>query len=197
MEMDQATDPFELFTLWLDEATITEPNDANAMALATATATGVPSVRIVLLKAIDRQGCVFYTNLDSRKGHELASNPHAALCFHWKSLRRQIRIDGTVAPVAAAEADAYFRSRPRDSRIGAWASDQSRPLDARATLLERIAAAEARFPGEDVPCPPHWSGFRLVPQRFEFWCDRPFRLHDRLVFSAGSDQRWLRTWLYP
>jgi pyridoxamine 5'-phosphate oxidase len=197
MAMDQASDPFELFTLWFDEATTTEPSDANAMALATATATGIPSVRIVLLKAIDRQGCVFYTNLLSRKGHELASNPQASLCFHWKTLRRQIRIDGTVTPVAADEADAYFRSRSRDSRIGAWASDQSRPLESRATLTRRIAEAEARFPGADVPRPPHWSGYRLKPERFEFWCDRPFRLHDRLVFSAGPAESWLRTWLFP
>jgi pyridoxamine 5'-phosphate oxidase len=196
MDMAQATDPFELFQLWFDEARISEPNDANAMALATATASGIPSVRIVLLKAIDQHGCVFYTNTESRKGNELASNPVASLCFHWKSLRRQVRIAGTVAPVTPAEADAYFRSRPRDSRIGAWASDQSRPLDSRAALEARIAEIEARFPGDEVPRPSHWSGYRLAPGRFEFWHDRPFRLHDRIVFSAGPEG-WIRSRLYP
>ena len=196
MEMDQATDPFELFQLWFDEARISEPNDANAMALATATASGIPSVRIVLLKAIDQHGCVFYTNIESRKGNELASNPVASVCFHWKSLRRQVRIAGTVTPVAPAEADDYFRSRPRDSRIGAWASDQSRPLESRATLEARIAEVDARFSGDDVPRPSHWSGYRLVPGQFEFWHDRPFRLHDRIVFSAGPDG-WIRSRLYP
>jgi pyridoxamine 5'-phosphate oxidase len=196
MEMDQATDPFELFQLWFDEARISEPSDANAMALATATASGIPSVRIVLLKAIDQHGCVFYTNIESRKGNDLASNPVASLCFHWKSLRRQVRIAGTVTPVTPAEADDYFHSRPRDSRIGAWASDQSRPLDCRATLEARIAEVEARFSGDDVPRPSHWSGYRLLPGQFEFWHDRPFRLHDRIVFSAGPDG-WIRSRLYP
>jgi pyridoxamine 5'-phosphate oxidase len=196
MEMDQATDPFELFALWFEEAKVTEPNDANAMALATATASGAPSVRIVLLKGVDAHGFTFYTNTASRKGRELAANPLAALCFHWKSLRRQIRIEGAMAPVAAEDADRYFRSRPRDSRIGAWASDQSRPLDARATLEARIAAFETQFPDEDVPRPPHWSGYRLTPERFEFWHDRPFRLHDRIVFSA-SEGGWTRSRLYP
>jgi pyridoxamine 5'-phosphate oxidase len=196
MEMDQATDPFELFQLWFDEARISEPSDANAVALATATASGIPSVRIVLLKKIDQHGCVFYTNIESRKGNDLAINPVASLCFHWKSLRRQVRIAGTVTPVTAAEADDYFRSRPRDSRIGAWASDQSRPLDSRATLEARIAEVEARFSGDDVPRPSNWSGYRLLPGQFEFWHDRPFRLHDRIVFSAGPDG-WIRSRLYP
>lgn len=196
MEPDQAIDPFELFMLWYDEAKAAEPNDANAMALATATPTGLPSVRIVLLKAIDPRGCVFYTNIESRKGQELASNPQAALCFHWKSLRRQIRIEGRVEPVAAAEADAYFQSRPRDSRIGSWASAQSRPLASRAELEARVAAAEARFAGTEVPRPPFWPGWRLVPSSFEFWHDRPFRLHDRIVFTAAPDG-WVRSRLYP
>jgi pyridoxamine 5'-phosphate oxidase len=196
MEPDQAIDPFELFRLWYGEAKEAEPNDANAMALATATPTGLPSVRIVLLKAIDPHGCVFYTNIESRKGQELASNPRAALCFHWKSLRRQIRIEGRVELVSADEADAYFQSRPRDSRIGTWASDQSRPLASRAELDARVAAAEARFAGAEVPRPPYWPGWRLVPSSFEFWQDRPFRLHDRIVFTAAPDG-WVRSRLYP
>ena len=196
MEMDQATDPFALFAQWFEDAQRSEPNDPNAMALATATASGVPSVRIVLLKGYDSQGFVFYTNTESRKGHELAANPAASLCFHWKSLRRQIRIDGRVAPVTASEADAYFAGRPRDSRIGAWASDQSRPLDTRDVLEARIARYDAEFPGEPVPRPPHWSGYRLAPARFEFWHDRPFRLHDRITFTADPGG-WSRARLYP
>jgi pyridoxamine 5'-phosphate oxidase len=196
MEMEQATEPFELFGLWFETAKTTEPNDANAMALATATPSGAPAVRMVLLKGIDQRGLVFYTDIGSRKGNELASNPQASVCFHWKSLRRQIRIAGRVSPVAAAEADAYFLTRPRDSRIGAWASAQSRPLASRAALEKRIAAVEARFAGEEVPRPPHWSGYRLVPDWFEFWHDRPFRLHDRIVFSAGAEG-WTRSRLYP
>ena len=196
MEMDQATDPFALFALWFEDAQRSEPNDPNAMALATATASGAPSVRIVLLKGHDSQGFVFYTNTASRKGDELAANPAASLCFHWKSLRRQIRIDGSVAPVTASEADAYFASRPRDSRIGAWASDQSRPLDTRGALEARIAQYDAKFPGDAVPRPPHWSGYRLAPARFEFWHDRPFRLHDRITFTADPDG-WSRARLYP
>ena len=196
MEMDQATDPFALFALWFEDAQRSEPNDPNAMALATATASGAPSVRIVLLKGHDSQGFVFYTNTASRKGDELAANPAASLCFHWKSLRRQIRIDGSVAPVTASEADAYFASRPRDSRIGAWASDQSRPLDTRGALEARIARYDAEFPGDAVPRPPHWSGYRLAPARFEFWHDRPFRLHDRITFTADPDG-WSRARLYP
>ena len=196
MEMDQATDPFALFALWFEDAQRSEPNDPNAMALATATASGAPSVRIVLLKGHDSQGFVFYTNTASRKGDELAANPAASLCFHWKSLRRQIRIDGSVAPVTASEADAYFASRPRDSRIGAWASDQSRPLDTRGALEARIAQYDAKFPGDAVPRPPHWSGYRLAPARFEFWHDRPFRLHDRITFTADPGG-WSRARLYP
>jgi pyridoxamine 5'-phosphate oxidase len=196
MEMDQATDPFALFALWFEDAERSEPNDPNAMALATATASGLPSVRIVLLKGHDARGFVFYTNTQSRKGEELAANPAASLCFHWKSLRRQIRIDGRVTPVTAEEADAYFASRPRDSRIGAWASDQSRPLESRAGLEARIAHYDARFAGDAVPRPAHWSGYRLAPARFEFWHDRPFRLHDRITFTAGAGG-WTRARLYP
>ena len=196
MEMDQATDPFELFDHWFAEAQASEPNDPNAMALATASPSGAPSVRIVLLKGVDRHGFVFYTNTASRKGDELAANPRAALDFHWKSLRRQIRIEGSVTPVGSQEADAYFRSRPRDSRIGAWASDQSRPLDTRGALEARIAQYDAKFPGDAVPRPPLWSGYRLAPARFEFWHDRPFRLHDRITFTADPGG-WSRARLYP
>ena len=196
MDMAQATDPFELFDHWFTEAKAAEPNDPNAMALATASPSGLPSVRVVLLKGFDRHGFVFYTNTASRKGDELAANPQAALNFHWKSLRRQIRLEGSVTPVGAEEADAYFSSRPRDSRIGAWASDQSRPLTERAVLEAKIRELDAQYPGESVPRPPHWSGYRLVPRYFEFWHDRPFRLHDRIVFTAEGTG-WVRSRLYP
>jgi pyridoxamine 5'-phosphate oxidase len=190
------TDPFALFRSWMAEAERTEPNDPNAMTLATATADGIPAARIVLLKGIDDQGFVFYTNTQSRKGEELAANPRAALLFHWKSLRRQIRVEGSVGPVTPAEADAYFASRPRISRLGAWASDQSRTLPARADLERRLAEQEARFPEDHVPRPPHWSGYRLSPARFEFWQDMPYRLHDRTIFTrAGSG--WETGKLFP
>lgn len=199
--MENAQDPFELFQRWLAEAEKTEVNDANAMSVATVDAEGRPSVRIVLLKKYDAEGFVFFTNFESRKGEELKGNPNAALCFHWKSLRRQVRIDGTARPVSDAEADAYFASRPRDSRIGAWASIQSRPLDKRETFEERIREFDARYPGENVPRPPHWSGFRIVPRRIEFWQDQAFRLHERVVFNAekgiGVETVWSREWLYP
>ncbi len=178
-------DPFALFAAWLAEAEKTEINDPNGMALATATPGGIPSVRMVLLKGFDPAGFVFYTNTESRKSEELAANPRAALLFHWKSLRRQIRVEGSVAPVAAAEADAYFATRPRLSRLGAWASDQSRPLESRAVLEARLAAAERRFPDAAIPRPPHWSGWRLAPERFEYWQDMPYRLHDRVVFEPA------------
>jgi pyridoxamine 5'-phosphate oxidase len=194
--MAEATDPFQLFESWFADAKAAEPNDANAMTLATATPDGAPSARIVLLKGRDAQGFVFYTNLESRKGGELAANPRAALCFHWKSLLRQIRIEGPVEPVSAAEADAYFAGRPRDSRIGAWASSQSRPLASRAVFEAEIARYDALYPGEAVPRPPHWSGYRLLPSRFEFWHDRPFRLHDRLIFTPGATG-WAIERLYP
>jgi pyridoxamine 5'-phosphate oxidase len=189
-------DPFALFHTWMTEAEASEPNDPNAMTLATATPDGWPSARMVLLKGWDRDGFVFYTNLESRKGGELAANGQVALLFHWKSLRRQIRIEGRAAPVSAAEADAYFESRPRLSRLGAWASDQSRVLPGRATLAGRVAALELKYAVGAIPRPPHWSGFRVAPAAFEFWRDMPFRLHDRTVFvpDAGA---WRSEKLYP
>jgi pyridoxamine 5'-phosphate oxidase len=195
-EMDEASDPYDLFDRWYAEAKASEPADPNAMALATTTPDGFPSVRIVLLKGLDRQGFVFYTNVESRKGGELHANPRAALCFHWKSLKRQVRIEGPVTPATEAEADAYFASRHRDSRIGAWASKQSRPLDARATFEARIREYDAKYPGEAVPRPPFWGGFRVTPSRIEFWQDREFRLHDRLVFTPEGDG-WATERLYP
>jgi pyridoxamine 5'-phosphate oxidase len=194
--MSPQQDPFTLFATWMAEAEASEPNDPNAMTLATATPAGAPSARMVLLKGWDAAGFVFYTNLESRKGGELAANPQVALLFHWKSLRRQIRIEGAAAPVSDAEADAYFASRPRLSRLGAWASDQSRVLDSRATLVGRVAALEARYVLGDIPRPPHWSGFRVAPARFEFWQDMPFRLHDRAVFEWDG-AGWGESRLYP
>ncbi len=199
--------PYELFADWLDEAGRTEPNDPNAMALATADASGVPSVRMVLLKGIDARGFVFYTNTESRKGEQLLANRHAALCFHWKTLRRSVRVEGAVETVTAAEADAYFDSRPRESRIGAWASQQSRPLEGRWELEKRVAQYAAKFAIGSVPRPPHWTGFRVLPARIEFWQDRPFRLHERLLYrrpdvdaasGAGTDSaEWAVDRLYP
>lgn len=189
-------DPHSLFDAWLAEARRTEPNDPEAMALATTDAGGQPSVRMVLLKGHDAQGFVFYTNTASRKGADLAAVPRAGLLFHWKSLRRQVRVEGPVAPVAAAEADAYFATRGRDSQIGAWASDQSRPLDARETFEARVAEVAARFEGQEVPRPPHWSGYRVVPERIEFWIDRAYRLHERRLFTRSGDG-WSEGLLYP
>jgi pyridoxamine 5'-phosphate oxidase len=192
-----AADPFHLFDEWLAEARESEPNDPNAMALATADSVGNPSVRMVLLKAHGPEGFVFYTNEESNKGRDLKENPSAALLFHWKSLRRQVRIEGEVEDVSAAEADAYFATRSRDSQLGAWASDQSRPLDSRAHFEARYEEMKRRFEGRQVSRPTHWGGFRLVPLTFEFWQDRPHRLHERRVFVAQNDGSWSEGLLYP
>lgn len=189
-------DPNTLFDVWLNEARASEPNDPEAMALATADADGLPSVRMVLLKGHDERGFVFYTNLDSRKGGELAANPNASLLFHWKSLRRQVRVEGPVEAVSDAEADAYFASRGRDSRLGAWASDQSRALPDRDTFEARFDEMRERFDGEDVPRPPRWSGFRIIPREIEFWCDRAHRLHERRLFTRDG-QGWTESLLFP
>ena len=192
------TDPVALFDAWLADARDTEPNDPNAMALATATRGGAPSLRMVLLKGHGPDGFVFYTNFSSRKGDELRSNPQAALLFHWKSLRRQVRIEGIVGEVTAVEADAYFAFRSADSRLGSAASDQSRPLPDRATYLARIEALRARYPDGDVPRPRHWSGYRLAPSAIEFWLDREHRLHERRRFvRADAGAPWTSTLLYP
>jgi pyridoxamine 5'-phosphate oxidase len=191
-----ADDPFALFDAWFAEAKAAEINDPEAMALATCGANGRPSIRMVLLKGHGPDGFAFYTNLDSRKGEELTANPSAALLFHWKALRRQVRIEGTVEPVATEQADAYFASRGRDSQIGAWASDQSRPLASRAEFEVRCDAVRARFEGQDVPRPGRWGGFRLVPERIEFWLDRPHRLHERRLFTRDGDG-WAEGLLYP
>ncbi|HEV2747633.1 MAG TPA: pyridoxamine 5'-phosphate oxidase [Allosphingosinicella sp.] len=191
-----AEDPHQLFDAWFAEARASEPNDAEAMALATADAAGRPSLRMVLLKGHEARGFVFFSNLDSRKGAELAANPRAALLFHWKSLRRQVRVEGSAEPVSEAEADAYFASRSRDSQLGAWASDQSRPLDRRATFEARYEEVRARFEGGAVPRPPRWSGFRVVPERIEFWTDRPHRLHERRLFTRAASG-WTEGLLYP
>lgn len=189
-------EPVSLFVDWLADARDHEINDANAMALSTVDADGAPDSRMVLLKDVDARGFTFYSNEASAKGRQLAAHPVAALLFHWKSLRRQVRVRGIIEPVTPAEADAYFSSRARESRIGAWASDQSRPLDDRKALETAVARETARFEGGDVPRPEHWTGWRVVPDHVEFWRDRPFRLHDRLRFSlrAGS---WVRTRLWP
>jgi pyridoxamine 5'-phosphate oxidase len=196
LETPPSADPFDQFAAWFDDARRSEPSDPEAMTLATAGPDGSPSVRVLLLKGVDRAGFVFYTNLESRKSAELRANPRAAMGFHWKSLRRQVRIEGRVVAVSEAEADAYFASRAHGSQIGAWASLQSRPLETRATLERRVAEFAARYPEGKVPRPPFWSGFRLVPERIEFWRDMPHRLHERLLFTRAGDC-WTTEWLYP
>jgi len=192
-----ADGPFTLFGEWFADAKKSEPNDPDAVALATATPSGAPSVRMVLLKGWGPDGFVFYTNGHSRKGGELHSNPQAAMLFHWKSLRRQIRIEGTISEVSPEQADAYFASRSRDSQLGAIASDQSRPLGSRGEFLARIAKVTARHLVGKVPRPPHWTGFRLIPAAMEFWLDRPFRLHERRRFERASDGGWTSGLLFP
>ena len=189
-------DPHALFDEWFAEARASEPNDPEAMTLATTGTEGQPSARMVLLKASGPEGFVFYTHERSAKGQDLEENPRAALLFHWKSLRRQVRIEGAVERVSDAEADAYFASRSRDSRLGAWASDQSRPLDDRATFERRFQEAKRRFEGQDVPRPPRWGGYRVVPERIEFWTARPHRLHERRLFTI-EDGSWTESLLYP
>ncbi|WP_292057589.1 pyridoxamine 5'-phosphate oxidase [Brevundimonas sp. UBA5936] len=194
----ERNEPIALFVEWLEAARASEPNDPNAMALATVDADGHPDVRMVLLKDVDARGFTFFSNQESAKGEQLWANPSAALLFHWKSLRRQVRVRGPVEPVSLAEADAYFASRARESRIGAWVSDQSRPLTDRATLETRVADQTVRFDGQEVPRPDSWTGWRVKPVQIEFWRDRPFRLHDRLRFDrAVEDQSWSRGRLWP
>ena len=193
-----AEEPFALFGEWFTEACKAEPNDPNAMALATVDADGLPDVRMVLMKGYDADGFVFYSHIASQKGRELAANPKAALLFHWKSLRRQVRIRGNVSPVTDEEADAYFATRPKQAQIGAWASKQSQPLESRFALEKAVAAVTAKYPIGEIPRPPYWSGFRLTPLEMEFWHDRPFRLHERVVFRRPSPgEAWRKERLYP
>jgi len=196
-DFTEAAEPFRLFAAWLDEATKSEINDPNGVALATVDAEGMPDVRMVLLKGFDEGGFVFYTNFESAKGREILGCMKAAMCFHWKSLRRQVRVRGPVELVTDAEADAYYATRPRGSRIGAWASKQSRPLESRFALEKAVAEYTARYAIGEIPRPKHWSGFRIVPLTIEFWHDRPFRLHDRVVFSRNAKGGWDKTRLYP
>ena len=193
-----AQEPFDLFRQWFADATASEPNDPNAMALATVDPAGMPDVRMVLMKGYDEQGFVFYTNTGSAKGTQLLASRKAAIVFHWKSMHRQVRVRGPIEQVSDAEADAYFQSRPRDSRIGAWASQQSRPLESRFALEKAVAVNAAKYAVGTVPRPPHWTGFRIMPVAIEFWHDRPFRLHDRITFSrAEPNGDWTRHRLYP
>jgi len=192
-----ASDPFALFDHWYAEARASEPNDSNAMALATVGPQGRPSMRMVLLKGHGPEGFIFYTNFESRKAADILANPHVALLFHWKTLRRQIRIEGPVVRVDDAAADAYFASRSRDSQLGAWASDQSRPLADRQIFLDRFEAVRLRFEGGEVPRPAHWSGFRVIPEHIEFWQDREHRLHERTLFTSDGSHGWHCGLLYP
>lgn len=193
-----ADEPFALFEAWLNEAIKSEPNDPNAMALATVDSDGLPDVRMVLMKGFDTEGFVFYSHIASQKGRELAANPKAALLFHWKSLRRQVRIRGNVTPVSDAEADAYFATRPKQAQIGAWASKQSEALESRFAFEQAIAKVAARYVIGEVPRPPGWSGWCITPSRIEFWHDRPFRLHDRIEFRRDAAGRpWSKTRMYP
>ncbi|TKT81122.1 pyridoxamine 5'-phosphate oxidase [Aquamicrobium sp. LC103] len=195
-DFTESSEPYALFARWLEDATSSEPNDPNAVALATVDADGLPNVRMVLLKGFDENGFVFYTNFESTKGGEILSSMKAAMCFHWKSLRRQVRVRGPVEVVSDAEADAYYASRPRGSRIGAWASAQSRPLESRFALEKAVAQYTAKHAVGEIPRPAHWSGFRIKPQSIEFWHDRPFRLHDRVIFTKAGDG-WEKARLYP
>ena len=197
-DFTEAQDPFALFAAWLAEAVASEPNDPDAMALATTDADGLPDVRMVLMKGFDAGGFVFYSHIASAKGRELAANPKAALLFHWKSLRRQVRVRGPVTPVTDAEADAYFATRPKQAQIGAWVSKQSQPLESRFAFELAIAKEAAKYIIGGVPRPPGWSGWRIAPTQFEFWHDRPFRLHDRIEFRrTAPDAPWTKTRLYP
>jgi pyridoxamine 5'-phosphate oxidase len=195
-DLSQPVDPIALFSEWFAAASAAEPNDPDAMALATAGADGAPDVRMVLLKGVDARGFVFYTNMESSKGGQLAANPRAALCFHWKSVNRQIRVRGRVERVSDEEADAYFATRPKTSRIGAWASQQSRPLESRFALEKAVAAYTAKYALGDIPRPAYWSGYRIVPEAIEFWEQRPFRLHERRLFTRDG-AGWRETRLYP
>jgi pyridoxamine 5'-phosphate oxidase len=197
-DLTGSEEPLALFAAWFAEATRSEPNNPNAMALATVGGDGLPNVRMVLLKGVDASGFVFYTNQHSQKGRELSANPLAALDFYWKSLQRQVRVQGRVEEVTTAESDAYFASRPRGAQIGAWASQQSAPLESRFAFEKAVARYAAKYPLGAVPRPPHWIGYRVIPLAIEFWQERPFRLHDRIVFTReGRDSAWSKTRLYP